>query len=146
MEQKSGNPILLVEDNEVDVITVQRAFKKLNIQNKIYVVQDGVEALRLLQGYKETPPLRPIPSIILLDLNMPRMGGIEFLLELQNHDFQQQIEVIVLTTSNWYNDKIKAFDLGIAGYLVKPVKQENLRAIIRTIRPDYWLLDFNSEN
>ena len=129
----SDNPILVVEDNQVDVISLRRAFRKLNIVNPLQVALDGVDALTTLRTSLEPPP-----KIIFLDLNMPRMGGIEFLLELRSEVRFDDVEVIILTTSNWYNDKIKAFDLGIAGYLVKPINQENLQTLTVTVKPDYW--------
>ena len=132
------NPILLVEDDAVDKLSVQRAFKKLHILNKLYIAENGVEALKMLRG-DGMAKLDPTPQIILLDLNMPIMGGIEFLLQMRDDPELHSIEVIVLTTSNWYNDKIKAFDLGISGYIVKPVTQSNLIMAIQTTQEAYWL-------
>lgn len=137
------NPILLVEDSDVDVMSVKRAFRQLKIKNSLHIATDGYEGLDMLSG---DSPLDPIPQIILLDLNMPKMGGIEFLLELRQHERFQNIDVVVLTTSNWYNDKIRTFDLGISAYLVKPVKQANLYATILTVNRNYWLMEKTPEN
>lgn len=136
-----NNPVFLVEDNQVDAMSVERAFKKLKIRNYLYRAENGVDALAMLRGEDGFEALDPVPGIILLDLNMPKMGGIEFLLELRNERRFDTTEVIVLTTSNWYNDKIRTFDLGISGYLVKPVKDSNLYAATLTIRKDYWLYE-----
>ncbi|HEY9805987.1 MAG TPA: response regulator, partial [Candidatus Obscuribacterales bacterium] len=119
MDEKTLN-LLLVDDDEVDVMNVQRAFKKNNITNPLYIAANGLEALMLLRGQNGAP----MPSqrrLILLDLNMPKMNGIEFLRELRTDGDLKHIPVIVLTTSNEDSDKVEAYNLNVAGYILKPV-------------------------
>jgi CheY-like chemotaxis protein len=112
--------ILLVDDDDIDVMNVQRAFRKNNIVNPLYVAHNGVEALELLRA--EGPDAMPKERrLILLDLNMPRMNGLEFLRELRNDPELRAATVIVLTTSDDERDKVEAFNLNVAGYIVKPV-------------------------
>jgi len=109
--------IVVVDDDDVDVMNVQRAFAKGNIPSPIWVAQDGISALSLLRS-GEGPSDR---RLVLLDLNMPRMNGIEFLRELRADRRLRMTPVIVLTTSNDDRDKVEAYDLNVAGYLLKPV-------------------------
>jgi CheY-like chemotaxis protein len=109
--------ILLVEDDDVDVMNVRRAFRKNNVTNPLYVASDGIEALEKLRS-GEIPKER---RLILLDLNMPRMNGIEFLRELRKDRDLCSTTVVVLTTSKDEHDVFNAYDLNVAGYLVKPV-------------------------
>lgn len=112
--------ILLVDDDDVDVMNVQRAFKKNNILNPLYTAPNGLEALAVLraEGSEAMPRER---RLVLLDLNMPRMNGLEFLRELRNDPELRALTVIVLTTSDDERDKVEAFNLNVAGYIVKPV-------------------------
>jgi CheY-like chemotaxis protein len=109
--------ILLVEDDDVDVMAVRRAFREQKIANPVTVAQDGLEALDILRG-KGRPPLER-PFIILLDLNMPRMNGIEFLDALRADPQLKNAIVFVLTTSKADEDKAAAYNKNIAGYIVK---------------------------
>lgn len=111
--------IVLIDDDEVDVMNVQRAFKKNNITNPLFVAHNGIEGLELLRSDPAIVPLQR--RLILLDLNMPKMGGIEFLRELRADDNLRATPVIVLTTSNEDNDKVEAYHLNVAGYILKPV-------------------------
>ena len=129
--------ILLVEDDELDVMNVQRAFKKNNISNPLFVAGDGVEALRLLRGEGKTPQLPRSRLIILLDLNMPRMGGIEFLRALRQDPALRPITVIVLTTSDEERDKVEAYNLNVAGYILKPITLQAFVEIMATLNK-YW--------
>ena len=139
MEEKTLN-VLLVEDDEVDVMNVKRAFKKNNITNPLYVAFNGLEALRMLRGQDENPPQIPKRRrIILLDLNMPRMGGIEFLQELRADSELKSIPVIILTTSDEDKDRIEAYNLNVAGYLLKPVKFTQFAEAMVTLNK-YWSL------
>jgi CheY-like chemotaxis protein len=131
---RSQNPVLLVEDDRVDAMTVKRALKEIRVANPIVVVGNGEEALAYLRN-----PDNETPSIILLDLNMPRMGGIEFL-EVTKQDAQlRRIPVIVLTTSKEQQDKLGSFDLGVAGYMVKPVDYQQFVGVFKAIDL-YWSL------
>lgn len=132
--------ILLVEDDEVDVMTVQRAFQKGNITDPLYIAGNGLEALKMLRGELGKPP--SIPSnrrIILLDLNMPKMNGLEFLRELRADPMIRQIPVVVLTTSNEEQDRIQAYSLNVAGYIIKPVAFGIFVELMVTLNK-YWTL------
>jgi CheY-like chemotaxis protein len=130
--------ILLVEDDEVDVMNVKRAFQKNNLTNPLYHAGNGIEALAMLRGAEGHAPI-PIPRIILLDLNMPRMGGIEFLHELRNDDILKNISVFVMTTSNEDKDKVDAYNLNVAGYILKPLSMENFVSAVSILK-NYWTL------
>ena len=130
---------LLVDDDEVDVMTVKRAFKKNNITSPLYVATNGIEALALLRG-NEMPKLLPGQRrLILLDLNMPKMGGIEFLRELRADPKLRRLPVIVLTTSNEDKDKVEAYNFNVAGYILKPVTFTKFVEAIGTLNK-YWML------
>jgi CheY-like chemotaxis protein len=127
--------ILLVEDDEVDVMNVKRAFAKSHIMNPLFVAGSGVEALEMLrQG--EVPKNR---RLVLLDLNMPRMNGIEFLREVRQDPELCATPVVVFTTSNDDRDKIEAYNLNVAGYLVKPVTFGNFCEVMVALNK-YWSL------
>ncbi|MCX6185990.1 MAG: response regulator [Bacteroidetes bacterium] len=117
---KSGNDpitILLVEDDEVDIINVKRAFKKNEIENQLLLANNGIEALKLLHSLSSSQ----LPQVILLDINMPMMNGIEFLCELRKDERLKHISVFVMTTSNEDSDKIEAYGYNVAGYILKPL-------------------------
>ena len=111
--------ILLVEDDRVDIMTVQRALKKIDVSNPLYVARTGVEALGMLRG-DGYPIIEPRPSLILLDLNLPKMGGIEFLKELRADPVLRPMRVIVLTSSDEPSDQAAAFEYEVDDYVVKP--------------------------
>ncbi len=127
--------ILLVEDDEVDVMNVRRAFERNNVSNPLYVAGNGLEALAMLRG-DEVPKER---RLVLLDLNMPKMNGIEFLQELRADPDLAGLPVVVLTTSNDDQDKIDAYNLNVAGYLLKPVTFSNFCERMATLNK-YWTL------
>jgi CheY-like chemotaxis protein len=132
--------ILLVEDDEVDVMTVQRAFQKGNITNPLYIAGNGLEALAMLRG--EPGQLSSMPTerrIILLDLNMPKMNGLEFLQEMRADDNIRHIPVVVLTTSNEERDRLQAYQLNVAGYILKPVTFSIFVELMVTLNK-YWTL------
>jgi CheY-like chemotaxis protein len=132
--------ILLVEDDEVDVLNVKRAFKKNNIANPLYVAGNGLEALEMLRGINGHPPTVPAHRrLILLDLNMPCMGGIEFLQALRADPQLQSIPVVVLTTSEEERDRIQAQQLNAAGYLLKPVRFSEFVELVAVLN-QYWTL------
>ncbi len=132
---RNNKPVLLVEDDKVDAMTVERAFKTINISNRLDIVQNGEEALAYLRE-----PSKEKPCIILLDLNMPRMNGIEFL-KIVKHEPEdyQKIPVIVLTTSEEQQDRVNSFKLGVAGYMVKPVDYHQFLEVVKAIDL-YWTL------
>ena len=129
---------LLVEDDEVDVKNVQRAFKKNNINNSLFVAGNGEEALEMLRGESESP-VNPPPEVILLDLNMPKMGGLEFLQELRKDPRFKSLSVFVLTTSDVERDMIAAYNFNIAGYILKPLEFDQFMNTIKTLDA-YWTL------
>ncbi|WP_347239485.1 response regulator [Microcoleus sp. FACHB-68] len=131
--------LLLVEDDEVDVMNVRRAFKRNNITNPLYVANNGLEALLMLRGNGEAPVVPPQRRLILLDINMPKMNGIEFLRELRADTSLKAIPVIVLTTSNEDKDKVEAYHLNVAGYILKPVTFSSFVDAIATLNK-YWTL------
>jgi len=130
--------VLLLEDDAVDVMNVKRAFKKNNVQNPLHVAGNGLEGLAMLRG-EGVPMLEPRPKIILLDLNMPKMNGIEFLQHLRADPELKSISVVVLTTSNDDRDVVAAYDLNIAGYILKPVGFESFVEAVRTLNM-FWAL------
>jgi CheY-like chemotaxis protein len=127
--------VLLVEDDEVDVMNVRRAFKKNHIANPLWVAGNGLEALEVLRG-DEMPKER---RLVLLDLNMPRMNGIEFLRELRADPELHGTPVVVLTTSDDERDRVEAYNLNVAGYILKPVTFMNFVEAMATLNK-YWTL------
>jgi CheY-like chemotaxis protein len=127
--------ILLVEDDEVDVMNVRRAFKKNNICNPLWVAENGLTALEMLRG-SEIPRDR---RLILLDLNMPRMNGIEFLRQLRADPELRLTPVVVLTTSDDERDRVDAYNLNVSGYILKPVTLTNFVEAMATLNK-YWSL------
>jgi len=127
-------PVMLVEDDTVDAMTVKRIFTELKVKNQLVHVVDGEEAINYLKNDKNKKP-----CVILLDLNMPKMNGIEFLRIIKADDNLMSIPVIVLTTSREDQDKIDSFKLGIAGYILKTVDYKRF-ATIMEIMDMYWTL------
>ena len=125
--------ILLVDDDEVDVLTLKDAFDENDMQNRVYQACDGVEALAMLRGEGDLQPL-PWPLLILLDLNMPRMNGIEFLQALRADPQLHQSVVFVLTTSMSERDLEQAYQQHIAGYTVKSNTGESFTDLVRLIK------------
>ncbi len=138
---KHNIPILLVEDDDIDTENVVRAFKRNKITNPLHIARNGEEALQYLRNEEpyEDPRRFPLPGIILLDLNMPVMNGIEFLNVVKDDPRLQAIPVIVLTTSREEYDRVESFKRSVAGYIVKPVDFESFVEAIRTINL-YWTL------
>jgi CheY-like chemotaxis protein len=124
--------ILLVEDDRVDIMTVQRAMKKIDVSNPLCVARTGVEALGMLRG-DGFPKIEPTPSLILLDLNLPKMGGIEFLKELRADPVLSSLQVIVLTSSNEPTDRAAAFEYEVDDYIVKPHTFDEFSNVISII-------------
>ncbi|MGD1851915.1 MAG: response regulator [Cyanophyceae cyanobacterium] len=130
--------VLLVEDDKVDVMNIRRAFAKNDFESSLHVAENGLEALSLLRNEEESS----VPSkrlLILLDLNMPKMGGIEFLDALRHDDSLKKIPVIVLTTSNEERDRIEAYKFNVAGYIVKPVTFSKFLSVTKALN-EYWSL------
>ncbi len=128
---------MLVEDDEVDVMNIKRAFKKNNINNPLYLAGNGIEALEILRSCGADD--KPLPKIVLLDLNMPKMNGIEFLKELRKDEKLHQLSVFVMTTSNKDNDIIEAYNLNVAGYILKPLSMDKFMNAVAALS-NYWQL------
>lgn len=131
----TNSRILLVEDDEVDAMTVRRAFRELKVTNPLVQRANGEAAVEFL----DTATTHELPCLILLDLNMPVMNGIEFLQVVKRHATWRRIPVVVLTTSEEEQDKIASFDLSVAGYMTKPVDYRKFVEAMRTIDA-YWTL------
>ncbi|MGN6180284.1 MAG: response regulator [Mucilaginibacter sp.] len=119
------NTILLVEDDELDVISVRRALKKIELDHELVTAYNGIEALDKLRGNKEQPPITPLPEVVLLDMNMPKMNGLEFLSALRADPGLQHLKVIIMTTSSEQHERMAAENLGVSGYLIKPLNFTN---------------------
>ena len=130
----TNKPILLVEDDQVDTMTVIRALKEINVTNRLVHVENGEEAISYLRD-----PESEKPCIILLDLNMPIMNGIEFLHVVKCDDYLRRIPVVVLTTSEEQQDKVNSFNMGVAGYMTKPVDYRQFVEVMRSIDA-YWTI------
>ncbi len=122
--------ILLVEDDRVDVMTVQRALTRYKVQNPLYVARTATDALDMLRGAGIE---RVQPRLILLDLNLPKMSGIEFLEELRADADLRDMTVIVLTSSNEPNDREAAFKYEVDDYIVKPHSFDAFASAINTV-------------
>ncbi|MEM7483875.1 MAG: response regulator [Bacteroidota bacterium] len=122
--------VLFIEDDMIETMKLQRAISKFQSKHKIVEAKNGEEALELLKTGS-------LPDIILLDLNMPRMSGIEFLTILKADDKLKFLPIIILTTSENRVDLLKCFEIGIAGYIIKPLKYEDYESKLRKVF-DYW--------
>jgi len=131
---RNSKPILLVEDDVVDAMTVKRALDDLKVSNPLVTRLNGEEALEYLQGGDGK-----MPCVILLDLNMPKMNGFEFLKIAKADDELKKIPVIVLTTSKEENDKMESFRLGVAGYIIKSIDYKKFVEAVKIIDL-YWTL------
>jgi CheY-like chemotaxis protein len=133
--------ILLVEDDPDDVMNIERAFRKAQIANPLQVVTDGDAAVAYLSG---DPPYEdrgqfPIPTLVLLDLKLPRRSGLEVLHWIRKHPLVSRLPVVVLTSSRERNDVNTAYDLHVNSYLVKPVAFEALQELVSNLNI-YWII------
>ncbi len=140
----NGVYILLIEDDLVDAEAIQRAFRQQKIANPFTVVPDGIEALKVLRGESGCEPL-PRPYLILLDLNMPRMNGIEFLRELRADPALHRSIVFVLTTSNSDEDRFEAYNGHVAGYILKSRAGEDFLEVTKLLRSYWRIIEFPPE-
>ncbi len=136
-----GKKILLVEDNSDDILLTKRALTKSNILNEVIVAHDGVKALDYLFGRGEwkNRDITDTPEVILLDLNMPKMGGLEALREIRQHDITKFLPVIILTTSIEESDIVEGYSLGANSYICKPVDFNQFHEAIKHLGL-YWLV------
>lgn len=130
----NDRPILLVEDNPMDVDLTLRAFKRRRVTNTIHVARDGEEALAWLPRWESGEPW---PAVILLDLKLPKVDGLEVLRQLKQHPTLCVIPVVVLTTSEESADVQAAYHLGVNSYIVKPVEFEKFMDVSEKIDL-YW--------
>jgi len=123
--------ILLIEDDLIEVMKLKRTVSKLNLKHSIIEAKNGEEALAYLRSGEK------LPDIILLDLNMPRMNGIEFLAILKEDEILQYLPTVILTTSENRADLLKCYQAGIAGYVIKPLKYEDYEYKLNAVL-EYW--------
>jgi len=133
--------ILYVEDNPSDVELTMHAFKKNHLANNILIARDGEEALEIIFGrdQENTADLEHYPRVILLDLKLPKVDGLEVLKKLKEDDRTRMIPVVVLTSSREERDIVESYRLGVNSYIVKPVDFEKFVEAVRTLGM-YWLL------
>lgn len=131
--------ILLVEDNEADAELALRAFRRRKVSNPVYVARDGAEALDYVQRRGAFAEDAPVPGLILLDLRIPKVDGLEVLRELKQHEVYRNIPVVVLTTSAEDRDVRRSYELGAASYIVKPVEFEKFQEVVERIDL-YWMV------
>ena len=138
MDKISCEPILLAEDNDDDVLITKRAWKKGQIKNKLYVVNDGEQALEFLNRKGEYAN-SPRPCLMLMDLKMPRVDGFEVLETIKGDSNLKKMPVIILTTSSRSKDVERAYELGANSYICKPVSYENFIQTVIDMQK-YWLV------
>ena len=133
--------ILLVEDNPDDVKITERALKKGKVLNNLYVARDGQEALDFIynKGEYSDPQKAPKPGLVLLDINLPKINGIDVLKKIKSDEKLRRIPVIMLTVSKRDEDIIRSYDLGVNSYIIKPVEFDKFVETIKNIEL-YWLL------
>ena len=131
-------PILLVEDNPMDLDLTFQALKEHSVANPIVTCRDGEEALRYMDEHY-LPTDSQIPILVLLDLRLPKVDGIEVLRQARNHSVWKQVPIVVLTTSRENKDIEAAYQLGVSSYIVKPVDFLAFAEVVKTIKV-YWLL------
>ncbi|CAM4165721.1 response regulator [Zobellia nedashkovskayae] len=123
--------ILLIEDDAIEVMKLQRTVKKLDLKHNIIETKNGEDALEILKSGNR------LPDIILLDLNMPRMNGIEFLSILKADDVLKYLPTVILTTSENRADLLECYKIGVAGYVIKPLKYEDYQSKLHKVL-EYW--------
>jgi CheY-like chemotaxis protein len=138
---KRGKPIVILyaEDDEEDRMLMKDALEESRLTNVLHMVEDGEEMMEYLYRRGKYSELNnmPLPGLILLDLNMPRKDGREALKEIKGHPYLRRIPVVVLTTSKAEEDILRTYDLGVSGFIVKPVTFESLVDVIKTLGK-YW--------
>ncbi|MBK0402005.1 response regulator [Adhaeribacter sp. BT258] len=133
--------ILLVEDDYLDIMNVERELKKLNINLPLHVARNGREALNMLKGEGGATKIIPKPSVVLLDINMPKMNGIEFLEAVRKDPEFRDLNVFIMTTSNEESDRLAAQNLNATGYIVKPLSFDKFGGENSTIDSFSLMLD-----
>ncbi len=128
--------ILLVEDDKIDQKAIKRSFSKLRIGNPLEIANDGVEAWEILTQADGAPELKR-PFMVILDINMPRMNGIELLQKIRAHETLKDTIVFILTTSNDEKDKFEAFECNVAGYMLKTDMDHSFMEAVELVE-NYW--------
>jgi CheY-like chemotaxis protein len=133
--------ILLVEDNPDDVLLTQRALKKNNICNEVVVAQDGAEAVEYLfgMGSYEGRDLNTMPQLVLLDLDLPKINGLEVLRRIRSDERTKLLPTVILTSSEEQEDLVESYGLGANSYVRKPVDMDQFRAAVRELGM-YWVV------
>ena len=133
--------VLLVEDNDDDAMLAIRGFKKQKLANKLHRVEDGEEALDFIfgKGKYDGRPVNNIPKVILLDLKMPKVDGLEVLKAIRSDDRTKNIPVVVMTSSKEEKDITESYNLGVNSYIVKPVNFQKFAESIKDVG-FYWLI------
>jgi len=133
--------ILLVEDNPDDIVLTLRAFKKCNVQNRVITIEDGQEALDyfLCKGRFEGKDSQDLPSVVLLDINLPKINGFEVLKAIRENKSTKLLPVVILTSSKEEQDIVNGYSLGANSYIRKPVDFNNFFEAVQTLGL-YWLL------
>ncbi len=141
MKNNSGIEILLVEDNINDAELTIRALRKVNLANKLVHLKDGAEALNFLfaKGVYEGRAISDMPKVILLDIKMPKVDGIEVLRQIKLNELTKNVPVVIMTSSREQQDIINSYNLGVNSYVVKPVEFENFAKAVSDLGL-YWLL------
>ena len=133
--------VLLAEDNEDDILATRRAWMKNNIANPLYVVRNGEECLDYLnqRGRYADPASAPRPGILLLDLKMPRMDGLEVIKQIRADEKLRRLPIVILTSSKMEEDRLRGYDLGANAYITKPVGFENFCESVKAIHM-FWAI------
>lgn len=139
MNQAEPIQILLVEDDYADQKLTRISLKQSKVANVLHVVNNGEEALDFLYQSKEHNPQTPKPDLVLLDLNMPGIGGTEVLRIIKEDDALKTIPVIILTTSDAEEDILKTYQLHVNGYVKKPLDIEGFHRVVQSIE-DFWFI------
>lgn len=143
---KKSFVVLMAEDSQHDILATRRAWKKNNILNPLYIVNDGEECLDYLhrRGKYSEQGSAPRPGILLLDLKMPKMDGLAVLKHIRENKEFHRLPVVILTTSREEEDRVKSYDLGANAYITKPVGFQNLSEAVRTINVFWELVELPS--
>ena len=131
--------ILLVEDDSNDVELIQIALDSYNFVNKIDIVSDGEQAIHYLFGRDDQPPTQPLPRLVLLDLKLPKINGLQVLERIRNSPRTRNLVVVVMTSSAENRDLKACYDLGVNSYIVKPVHFDDFASAIKNVGA-YWLI------
>lgn len=130
--------MLLVDDDPRDIELVQLAIRDLSFIQSLDIVQDGAQAIAYLLGSSPEFSMRPLPRFVLMDLNLPRMTGIEVLQRLRNHPSTQYLPVVIMTSSSAESDLRDCYNLGVNSYVVKPLSFERFQTLAQQVG-NYWM-------